>query len=229
VKAISLSYGGLGNRLKSLWSTRMVFGSDAKLIWPQQVIRGRNEQKSGRIEEYSELFVDDSVGKQSEQDSGMYTWRLWWGQQIVDGMYQNTPKAVIDAYQPIVRLTLESVRPELRFRANEFGKYGLGIHARSLINGGEHIDWRKVISECGKPCFVSCDTLELRDFCRSIDGVHVLEKLDPSRDLLDQWAFALVEMLILGSCTSLIGVQWSTFMECAWWLGGCVGCAKTLI
>lgn len=231
---------GLGNRLKCLWSCRFR-DSEAKIWWPTDVedmahyVHYYEFEPVLDIASYGELFhYDISVSKEELWESYEPVYDVWridatgLADGYVDYMFNWTPKAVVDAYLPIVERSIPS-EPILG-RCAGYDMAGLnGLHVRTLAGmkcGTDEHRTRLPLDryirgvELRRPCFLATDDQELRSYFAGDESVVMFPAGDGPL-AYSQWDVALIEVLLLSRCDRLFVSPGSTFSEVAWWFGGC--------
>lgn len=230
----SNSNGGLGNRLKSLWSARRL-DPLAGVIWNRETIGGIHPslRDSVDVEPFAELFDNPGMHQAAGYDGPVFsTHRLYAkrGEPLLDGLFNETPAQAAADYARIAgemkpAAAIADAVEHFDQCHNLAGRTGFHVRTQwdhpvqPLMPAGYAVGLYLHEIQAAGPAYVATDCQALADAVRIAAPGAVLYP-GQAAGVVTGWPRALAEMLALGRCKALRVTQGSTFSEAAFWLAG---------
>ncbi len=243
LNSYELSYVGIGNRLKQLFTNMHLHQGEYDTInihWP---ITGLVETPFKELFEFTAFPRINEINYSIFLDNKYYeegTWQLFlkpeefrrlreYGLKELDFAYNSIPQEFIDLFLPYFNALKPGKQSQELINTIQLPEKCVAVHIRHMADWKRWNRWNDndinlFIQEMHKYdkdtyFYAACQCQEVREiiFKEFKDRVIALprdySKKDNIRDVAD--------MFLLSKPKKLIGTYGSTFTECVWWLSGC--------
>jgi hypothetical protein len=230
---VSLATPGLGNRIKTYVSSMAKYDQVKTCRDSDTILFGAIEKASS--EEVANFPNVDGWRLDVDAEEEKYIKDY----KTIDFLYEKTPDYFIKKYSKI--FCDLNVNPQILDTVEKFSEEWdnfIGLHIRSWYC--QRNSWHSVpifeekIEKLNqdKKIFLCTDNLSVSDYFTSKYGDRIVKypqtlynsitkaESGYNHDVSDN-VNALIDMLLLSKCSTIVGTFASSFTECAWWFGGC--------